>query len=105
MTNFNGHTVFSLFQTEGRVLDNIENRFEEMDVVEEEDFLGRENQSSIIRRLYRALILPTQDINPNRGGGGGDESFKYGGTINVLRKSLYTQGASKQRESLLNLVT
>ena len=43
LSEYQGTTIFSLFLTEPRVLDNIDQRFEQMDLNDEDDFVGRDN--------------------------------------------------------------
>jgi hypothetical protein len=97
LSNFNGNTLISIFCNEKRVLDEIVEKLDNTDGLEDvEDLLGTDCQSPTLRRLFRVLILPVKDLIYT--------ANNYTGEVNILRKSLYFN-SSRQRESLLKLAT
>ena len=59
---FEGHTAFSLFFDRIRVYEQILAQLEEMEFEPEEDVNGLEVENGYLRRLYRALNVPTGDL-------------------------------------------
>ena len=58
---YQGHTIFSIFQNDVRVFDQIHDQFAGGEFDEEEDLYGASAENSILRRLHRTLSLPTAD--------------------------------------------
>lgn len=97
LCNFNGNTLISIFCNEKRVLDEVVEKLDNMEGLEDvEDLLGTDCQSPILRRLFRILLLPVKDLIYT--------DNDYVGEINIMRKSLYFN-SSRQREMLLKLAT
>lgn len=96
LVNYHGNTLLSLFSPDNRVLDKIVTKLEDIELDDVEDMNGRDSQHPLFRRLYRLLLLPTNDLV--------DDGNIYKGELNILRKSLYFKG-SRQRECLLKMAT
>ena len=61
VSNYDGHTIFSIFQSEVQVYEQILKQLTEKDWPESEDFNGNEVENGYLRRLHRTLLTPTAD--------------------------------------------
>ena len=61
VSNYDGHTIFSIFQYEVQVYEQILKQLTEKDWPLSEDFNGNEVENDYLRRLHRTLLTPTAD--------------------------------------------
>ena len=59
---YEGHSIFSLFFDRIEVYEQILSQLQDYEFEEEEDINGQDCESSLLRRLYRVLNLPTDDL-------------------------------------------
>ena len=62
LSTYEGHTIFSIFFDSIAVYELILAQLREMEFASEEDFDGLDVENGSLRRLYRALNLPTGDL-------------------------------------------
>ena len=62
LSTYEGHTIFSLFWDRIEVYEQILSQLQDFDFEDEEDINGQDCESSYLRRLYRVLNLPTDDL-------------------------------------------
>lgn len=59
---FDGHTIFSIFNEEERLHQQIYSQIDEGEWPDEEQEDESEVQNNVLRRLYRILTIPTPDM-------------------------------------------
>ena len=67
LSTYEGHTIFSIFFDSIAVYELILMQLREMEFPSEEDFDGLDVENGSLRRLYRALNLPTGDLLRTKG--------------------------------------
>lgn len=66
LCTYQGHTIFSIFQENIEVYDQIVSQINHQEFEEEEDFDGQDVENNYQRRLYRILSLPTGDWSSSK---------------------------------------
>ena len=64
LSNFNGHTIFSIYFDNVKVFEAIQTQLEDLDLDDEEDMSGNIVENEKLRRLNKILALPTRDLLP-----------------------------------------
>ena len=61
VSNFEGHTIFSIFQEHIDVYEQIVQQMKEKEFEASEDFNGIDAEHPYLRRIHRILLTPTSD--------------------------------------------